>query len=62
MATTKVRNISGADRDVPTPEGQVVHVAANHQEEFDTAHAKGLLAQSDAWENVADDTKKKDED
>jgi len=62
MTTMKVRNISGSDRDVPTPDGQVVTVVANHQAEFDTDHAKGLLSQSDVWEKVSDAPKKKDED
>lgn len=62
MATTKVRNISGGDRVVPTPDGGIVTVEANHQGEFESDFAKSLLQQSDVWEKVADAPKKKDED
>lgn len=58
MATIKVRNISGEDREVPTPDGRVVLVPANHQAEFDTDHARALVNQSDVWERVKDAPKK----
>lgn len=58
MATVKVRNISGDDRAVPTPDGRVVEVPANHQAEFETEHARSLLEQSDVWERVKDAPKK----
>ena len=60
MATQKIRNISGEDRSVPTPDGRVVEVPANHQAEFEADHAKSLLTQSDVWEKVTPG--KKDEE
>lgn len=54
MAMQRIRNISGKDRSVPTPDGRVVDVPANHQAEFETEHARSLLAQSDVWERVKD--------
>jgi hypothetical protein len=62
MATTRVRNISGVDRDVPTPHGRVVQVKKNHQAEFDTDFARSLLAQSDNWEKVPEPRKAADKD
>lgn len=49
MATIRLKNVSGNDREVPTPDGRVVTVAANHSEEFETDHARDLLRQSDVW-------------
>ena len=62
MASVKVRNISGVDLVVPTPDGGRVVVEANHQAEFDADHAKSLLAQSDVWEKVAPSKSDKDGD
>jgi hypothetical protein len=53
MPTTKIRNVSGEERDVPTPEGGVVTVPANHQVELDSDHARSLLEQADNWEKVS---------
>lgn len=61
MATMRVKNVSGSDREVPTPDGRVVTVAAGHSEEFDTDHARAMLQQPDVWakyESRADKTEK----
>lgn len=50
MATTRLKNISGIDRDVPTPDGGWVQVLAGHSAEFETNHARSLLQQKDVWE------------
>lgn len=62
MATQKLRNISGKDRQIPTPDGQVLDAPANHQVEVDEALAKSLLQQSDNWERVTPPKQDKDGD
>ena len=52
MATVKLRNISGTDREVPTPDGGYVVVQANHSHEFDAEHGRGLREQADVWAPV----------
>lgn len=60
MATQKIRNISGKDRQIPTPDGKVLDAPANHQVEVDADHARSLLQQKDNWEKV--DSPRKAED
>lgn len=60
MATTKVRNISGKDREVPLPDGQVLSAPVNHQVEVEADLAKSLLEQADNWERVKDAPKEKE--
>ena len=62
MATQKIRNISGQDRAVPTPDGRVVEVPKGHQAEFDTEHARSLLQQSDVWSRVTEKPAPKSEE
>jgi hypothetical protein len=57
MATVRIKNISGIDRDVPTPDGGWVQVPAGHSAEFDADHAKGLLQQKDAWDKYESEKK-----
>ena len=62
MATTKIRNVSGRDLQVPLPRGGYAVVPANHQHEFEAEHARSLLAQQDVWAKVESPAKKdKDE-
>ena len=49
MATTRVKNVSGADREVPLPNGGYVIVPAGKAYEFDAGFAQGLLAQEGVW-------------
>lgn len=49
MATIRVKNVSGKDREVPLPNGKRVTVPSGHSEEFETEHAKSLLEQTDNW-------------
>lgn len=62
MALVRVKNISGDDREVPTPDGRVVTVPANHSEEFEADHARGLLSQKDVWERFESRSTAKDKD
>ena len=64
MATERLKNISGDDLDVPTPDGQFVTVPAGHSAEFEKEHARSLRQQTDKWERyesrATSDTKDKE--
>lgn len=50
MATVRVKNVSGVDREVPLPGGGYVVVPANHSHEFESAHARSLIQQEEVWQ------------